>query len=458
MITLTRLLSKLEQYLFYFLLFAIPFQARKILWYQNWNFNEWQSVSIYATDLILLVLFVFWAKSTLRGRQIFNFKFSIFNKFSKLQFYKPDFWLIIFIIISAISIKNAISPQLAVYAWVKLLEFTLFYFYIKNYAVAKFGFVNSLLVIIGGGLFQAVIAILQFFKQSSLGLRLLGESVLSPDLTGIASFYNMAGEKIVRAYGATPHPNILAAYLFLAIFAFYYLWIYKNISKFYLFAYGLTLLAFFFTFARVAVFLFFFGFFAMGFPILINFAKVSKARFLTKEFLMGKILPIVLVTVLVTVAFTFFYQSEAISRVKISSGEEAVQMRIFYNKESLKSLNWFGVGSGNFVNWLMTKDPNLPRGLYQPVHNIYLLIYSETGIFGITAFILFLVFLIKDFIVRTKMNKLYHYSFLLIFLSFLFLGLFDHFLWTLQQGRFMFWLVVALLTFKLKDDIMVKQS
>ena len=73
--------------------------------------------------------------------------------------------------------------------------------------------------------------------------------------------------------------------------------------------------------------------------------------------------------------------------IKISSREEAVQLRIFYNKESLKSLNWFGVGPGNFVNWLMVKDPNLPRSLYQPVHNIYLLIYSETGIWGIVIYL-----------------------------------------------------------------------
>ncbi|HEY4474370.1 MAG TPA: hypothetical protein VJC06_00380, partial [Candidatus Paceibacterota bacterium] len=80
------------------------------------------------------------------------------------------------------------------------------------------------------------------------------------------------------------------------------------------------------------------------------------------------------------------------------------------------------------------------------VHNIYLLIYSETGILGITVFILFLVFLVKDFIASTKMDKLYHYSFLTMFLSFLFIGLFDHFLWTLQQGRLMFWLLCAVLT------------
>src|SRR3990167_5545840 len=170
-----------------------------------------------------------------------------------------------------------------------------------------------------------------------------------------------------------------------------------------------------------------------------------------------KLTKILVISTAVVVLFVIFYWPEAVSRVKISSGEEAVQLRIFYNKESVKSLNWFGVGAGNFVNWLMVKDPNLPRNLYQPVHNIYLLIYSETGILGISAFLMFLLFLIKDFVLRTRMKNLYNYSFLLIFLSVLFMGLFDHFLLTLQQGRFIFWLTVMLLTINRKDDIMIKQ-
>ena len=439
-------MKRFEQFLFYFLLFAIPFQTRKILWHQGWNFNEWQSASIYGTDLILFALFVFWAFNYFHGRKslnsVINVKSSVFN------IYNPSFYLLVFVVISAVSIKNSSSFYLSAYNVLKLVEFVAFYFYVKSYAVYKFGLNKSLLVLICGGVFQAIIAILQFFKQSSFGLKWLGESVLSPDLTGIASFYNFYGEKIIRAYGTTPHPNILAAYLFLTIFAFYYLWTYKNISKFYLLVYGLILLAFFFTFARVAVFLLFLNLLARVILVRLKF---------NKEYWNKKIGLILLTTSIVVLFFGGFYWPESISRIKISSEDEAVQLRIFYNKESVSSLNWFGVGSGNFVNWLMVKDPNLPRNLYQPVHNIYLLIYSETGILGISAFVLFLIFLIKDFISRTHLNKLYHYSFLLIFLSILFMGLFDHFLFTLQQGRFIFWLVAVLLTYHKDDDIIKAQ-
>src|SRR3989344_386065 len=169
---------KFEQFLFYFLLFAIPFQTRKILWHQNWNFNEWQSISIYGTDILLLILFGFWVFSRIKP---------------KIE--KYDYFLFALIVISAISIKNSSGHILSTYNVLKLIEFVLFYFYIKSYAIYKFGLVNSMIVLIGGGLFQAIIAILQFFKQSSLGLRLLGESILAPNMVGVASFYNLAGEK-----------------------------------------------------------------------------------------------------------------------------------------------------------------------------------------------------------------------------------------------------------------------
>ena len=410
------------------------------MWYQNWNFNEWQSASIYGTDILLLILFGFW----------------IFSRV-KPKVEKYDYFLFALIAVSIISIKNSSSYILSGYNVLKLIEFVAFYFYIKSYAVYKFGLTRPMMVLIGGGLVQAIIAILQFLKQSSLGLKLLGESVLSPDLTGIAAFYNLAGEKIIRAYGTTPHPNILATYLFLAIFAFYFAYLYFPLSRasgkrghFFLGSYSLMLFALFFTFARVALFLWFFGFFIRSCLI------VGKKRF-RKIFWSDenkiKLIKILAVSVAIVVVFGIFYRSEAISRVKISSEDEAVQLRVFYNKESVKSVNWFGVGSGNFVNWLMVKESNLPSHIYQPVHNIYLLIYSETGILGLGTFILFLIFLLKDFILKTKLDKLYHYSVLLVFLSFLFIGLFDHFLWTLQQGRLMLWLAISLLTIFKYNDI-----
>ena len=423
--------KRIEQLLFYLLIFSIPFQTRKILWQQSWYFNEWQSISLYATDLLLLALFGFWLF------KVKNFKF---------KFSKADYFLLAFIAVSAISLKNSSNAILGSYNLVKLIEFAAFYFYLKTYAVYKFGFTNTLWVLICGGLFQSVIAVWQFLGQSDVGLKILGESLLGSDMAGIASFFNTQGEKVIRAYGTTPHPNVLAAYLFLSIFCVYFIWFYKKVRHEYLLwvGYALLFFAFFFTFARVAIFLVGMNFIIRG--LLLTFRFKGK-------FWRGKALKVVWVTGLIILAFAALYWPEAASRLTISGQDEAVQLRMFYNSESLKSLNWLGVGPGNFVNWLMAEDPNLPRHLYQPVHNVYLLIFSEIGILGIFTFIAFLVFLVRDFILRTKMERFHHYSVMLVFSSFLFMGLFDHYLWTIQQGRFILWLILAILTIDENDDI-----
>ncbi len=437
-------LNKIEQFIFYFLIFAIPFQTRKLLWQQNWYFNEYQAIFIYGTDILMLVLFAFW----------------LFRR-PKLRVDRYDYLLLAFVVVSAFSIKNSSSHILSVWNVLKLIEFVLFYFYIKSYAVYKFGFSRSLFALIAGGVFQSVVAILQFWKQSSLGLRYFGESPLGPDLSGIASFYDFYGRKVIRAYGTTPHPNILAAYLFLAIFAFYFTYLYYHIyhrkevyhpklNIFLLASYPLMLLALFYTFARVMIFAWLAGFTIRACVVL---GKKKFRDIFAHGINRVKLTKILVISTVVVVLFGAIYWPQAISRGRVSSGEEAVQLRLFYNRESLKALNWFGVGSGNFVNWLMVKDPNLARYFYQPVHNIYILIYSENGILGVALFILFLVFLVKDFINDSKMSKFYHFSFLILFLSILFVGLFDHFLWTLQEGRLMFWLLCSLLTFNKINDI-----
>ena len=95
-------LKKLEQFLFYFLFFAIPFQARKILYYPGWYFNEWQSVSVYATDLILLILFVFWAVGK-RLRQSF--------------FHRDDYFFLGVLAGGAVSLKNSSDFFVGVSFW-----------------------------------------------------------------------------------------------------------------------------------------------------------------------------------------------------------------------------------------------------------------------------------------------------------------------------------------------------
>ena len=430
-----------EETIFYLLLFSIPFQRRVILWQQNWYFNEWQSFSAYYTDAILIALFLLWLIRHARVSRIPSFKLMI------TQIKSSDICLVLFLVISAISLKNAQSRTLGFLEWTKLVEFILFYFYVKYYALGRFNIFSSFLSIFVGGLFQSVIAIAQFLHQSDAGLRILGEEVLGLDLAGVAVFINNTGQKIMRAYGTTPHPNILAAYLFISIFSFIAWYFYdkriisKKIEILALALWGVVLFAFYSTFARTAIFIFFVG-------LIARFSVV----FLKKKSLLDNILKIKfrnlgIVIVISVVLFGLFFRSDVLSRLSLSSHDEAVSLRMYYNKEALKTgINWFGVGAGNFVDWFMVHEPYQPKWFYQPVHNIYLLIYSETGLLGIAIFMMFIIFTMKEFVMKSAIHYLPEVSIFIIFLSLLFIGSFDHFLWTLQQGRFMLWLVLALLS------------
>ena len=356
---------------------------------------------------------------------------------ASLLYHKYDWFLIIFLIISAISIKNAANEALGFYQLAKLAEFSLLYFYIKSNIGSIFNLMTSFFVFIASGLFQAVLAILQYVRQADIGLRFLGETVLKPEFFNVAIFV-AEGEKIMRPYGTLPHPNVLALFLFMAVFIYYFFYVENNKfshSKTGLVVYSILLFGLFLTFSRIIIFVWAVGVSLRWLIFNRKFSRIAKNLSLKK---------ITIATFSVLVLFSVLFWPQVMERLEISPQEEAISLRVFYNKVSLFEKPFLGVGLGNFVNWFKEINPGLAPNLYQPVHNIYLLIFSETGILGLAAFLLFLFSLAKNYF-KVKFGRPYHYSFLIIFASLLFFGLFDHFLWTLQQGQIIFWLVNGLL-------------
>ncbi len=439
-----RVLEKLESWVFYLLIFSIPFETRVIVAKWTQPFNEWTAGFVYGTDILLAAIFIFWLVRNLKAAKISNFKFQISKQILK----SPSLWLLLFFIISALSIFSSRIIGLSFYQLLKLAEFIGFYFYLRSAFGKIYKFREVLIVIIASGIFQAVIATAQYFKQGSLGLKLLGESPLSINATGVAVFI-ADGVKYLRAYGTTPHPNVLAAWLFLAIFAFYNYYLYfhskeKSYSgKFLLAGYPVLLLGLFFTFSRTII-----GLWALGaaIKVLLLFRKSFRGFLMaTKQY----VIFVVVITLVTGALFAAFFWPQVKSRVLISAEEEAVTQRVFYNKiaGSVTTAHpILGVGIGQFVPQLMVKLKHWPANIYQPVHNIYLLIASETGFIGLALFLLFLFFILYDFSRSGRFQKPYHFSFFILIFSFLLMGLFDHFLWTLQQGSLIFWMTLALIS------------
>ncbi len=446
--------NKLENWLFYIFIFAIPISLRHIFWFEPFNFIEWTSVYIYATDVLFIMLVVFWVFNSRRimvfnpdpgnqSRRFPQLRWDPFRYWVKDHNSSADTFLIIFVIVAGFSIWGTLDVQTAVFQWVKLIEGVVLYFYVKNYALKRFKLRHVFEAIVLGATFQSIIAIAQFMTQGGLGLKYLGESPLAPAFSGIAAFL-VDGTKIIRVYGTTPHSNVLALFLFISLGTFYSIAVYQKRSWLWHVCHAVILWAFFLTFSRVIIGLWVINFLIRSF--LIRFYKPFHIEFWLDSVMRRRSLKIFWVTIMVSMLFAVCYWPYVANRSVISSDDEAVQLRILYNQESLASgQNLFGLGMGNFVPWLMTQDLHLSREIYQPVHNIYLLIYSETGIIGIALFLLFLAFLLYDFYHRLGFKKLYHFSFALIIVSILIFGLFDHYLWTIQSGRLIFWLVLGFL-------------
>ena len=436
------MLLKLEKILFYVFLFLIPFQIRTTI---SWQGNEWDSMFLYLTDL-LLIGFLFLA---------------IINK--RISFKKSDILLFLFLIIAGISIFVSTDLGISIYRFIKLVEFVLLFVYInKSYRADRTYRTYS--VLIAAGLLQSALAIVQFYKQSSLGLKFIEAGQYLPGAPGVATFI-MGSEKVMRAYGSFPHPNVLAAFLLLAIFCFYYLWI-SNLIKgkfcymLYVICYMVCVFGLFLTFSRGPILVFIFismiFFLARFFQLRVQYH--TEERLLAGKRLMLLALFFVVFSVLSTIILMPYIKNRFFI---ISLQEEAIDLRFFYNKIGLaiiKEKPLLGVGIGNFVNFSHNYpafiraanamlsggqgDVEIPDWLYQPVHNIYLLIASEIGILGLIVFLLFIIMrLIRIPIRMTRIDN----PFLFLVICYLLLGLSDHYFWTLQSGGLMLWIALGLL-------------
>jgi len=92
------------------------------------------------------------------------------------------------------------------------------------------------------------------------------------------------------------------------------------------------------------------------------------------------------------------------------------------------------VGTGLGTSPLYQRNITNFALLHQPIHNIYLLVLSETGFIGLVLF-LFLIYLAVQSPLAIIRNTLY---------VILILGLFDHYFLTIQQGQLVLSLILGM--------------
>ncbi len=408
------------EWFFYLTILLLPTQLGLHFW-PDWTLVlgrrvDYLSPTIFLTDITILITLCMW----------FLQKQAIKNLIEKMKHTTA-----IVIIMTIGIVLNCIyssSPFLTLYKWGKVCEYLLFFYYIcvSKPSIKKITYVLGI-----GILYSSIIAIAQFYMQHTIGgiFWFFGERTFSGSTPGIAKVNwcwrtVSTCKELLRPYATFPHPNVLGGFLAtttpLLVLAFQKE---KNtlVRLFLLLSIAIGIFTMGITFSRSAWII---GVSALVFTLLYLYTK--------KKLLCWSIGLLCLVLLIIAWPYlqTLTAESESIF-IRLDLAEAAIKI--------FKDHPITGTGLGTFL----TELPHVLniRGLFflQPVHNIYLLFLSETGIVGIVLAATILGAIRKSFMI-TKQKKFILIPIVAIGL----LGLIDHYPVTVQQGQLLMTCFLAL--------------
>jgi hypothetical protein len=462
----------------------------------NGGFNEYMTMSIGWADLLMLAAIVIYTTKYILS-QVINPYYDLFNRKegrgeSPTYVSRETFYLLIFLGWVGLSIFWSQYRPIAVYRFLALSEIILFASVaVKCLKISKWLNI-ALFALILNGFLQSLLGIAQFVQNSSLGFRFLGESILGSNIEGVAKII-ISNEKHIRAYGTFPHPNILAGFLIIPLFLLLreiisrrliplykgetergsgtnfhnltpnlsllrrgrlnnvshetFLWFIPRSALIVILL--ITGIGFGLTFSRSAFLGLFVGLATYFFWIIFPWRSFKKSkvnfRYLVLPILVSSLIIIILMNK------TSFFSNQSL---------QERQLYEIVSYETISNHPLRGVGAGQTVINTYYAHPNLKSWQYQPVHNIYLLMFSELGISGFVFFLLW-IFSIMNWVNGEKNGSarvlLTNIVFYCMVFSFLIISLFDHYFWDIRQGTVIFVIPLIILFFELKKRKLDKE-
>ena len=399
----------------------------------------------------------FYTKYGIRQQTLIIQKFSIFNFKTK---YKIQIWWFILglVLTSVVSVFFALDKLLALYKFGWLIMGVGLFWLIISANYNKFKLIYFLLA---GIFLQALLGIWQFLIQSSFANKWLGIASHNPADLGV-SVIEIIGKRWLRAYGGLDHPNIFGGVIAIGILLLIgqisqKLEVDKKSKAILYILYSILYtcsVALFFSFSRAA----WLGL-IIGLIVIIVFAIISKNILLQKQ--LAKI-----ILVMGVLFFALFSQCQNLVITRVS-GEGRLETKSMTERVSLYQDYWQFIKK----NWLIGGSRNQKLGIIagirdqelgirenrQPVHNTFLLVWSEIGVFGLIFFVGLLVYALifnfplqkrdRQFLISKNKIKEYNYDKLFNFAILIFLIIFlnfDHWWWSLHFGVLFFWLIIGL--------------
>lgn len=383
-------LKKAIEYSFYLFVFLLPWQTKLILRPADTNFNE---ISLYVSHLLLLaILIIFFIYRIKRPENA--------GAISWL------WWSLAGLELAVLASFFVAPDQVLAFYYYLLFLMGVGVFYLLRDGTEDLGFeskhfdrIRIIYVFLTSIFFQALLGIYQFLSQDTLVSKYLGLASHDPGTAGTAVIETASG-RWLRVYGGMDHPNIFGGVLAITLIFAAYLLAKKKIirtkqeigeSIFLFVFYFVALFALFFTFSRTAWLAY-----AAGLAVLLISLIIQKDRWV-----LGRYLALVFFSGIMLFIVAYPYQSLVQTRIQ---GETRLEQKslnersdyLWQSESLIKSHYLAGVGVGNYPLFLSQAD-NFRRAPwdYQPVHNCFLLLWAECGVFALIFFISFLVMMVK---------------------------------------------------------------
>lgn len=412
--------EKLQRGIFYLLLVLLPTQLGLHFWLQ-WSYIsgiriDYLSPTLYLTDILILGLFLLWLWDWLPGKKYYVLRIKYYGKIY--------LFLALLVLLALLNVYFSLSPYISLYKWLKVAELGfLVWFVVRRVPTNPLSYLPTVLLV--PMFYESVLAVWQFFSQASVGgwWYWLGERTFNNVTPGIANAY-INGQLILRPYGTFPHPNVLGG--FLAVVLPLVLWQFLHNSR-KLTARTLGILSvvilgyttLFLTMSRAAILV------GLAATLMVLGQKLGR-----RKVWLGILGSLALLGIVLWPRFAALnIEAETVVARQQLNGvaiEQFVRSPIFGT--GLGTAPLYG-GISNFIHQIGGSNYALA---FQPPHNIYLLLLAETGILGLLGVLGILGRALKNGATRVPL------------LTILFLGLFDHYFLTLQQGQLIFSLILGL--------------
>lgn len=431
----------LHRTVFFWLLALIPIQLG-YHWWPDWSYIlgrriDYLSPTLYGTDLVIVLLLLLWGIDVLfrKGPASRN-GLPVFRAIS----FPAIVYAALFLVIAGLNIHAALRPEVAIYKWVKIMEFALLGIYVIS---SKARWQDAVAPLSIGVLYTSCIAVLQFVVQRSVGgpLWALGERTFALDTPGIARFdfcppplfYRNACTLMLRAYGTFPHPNVLGGFLaaLLPLISYRIIEMVGRLRKpaekrrllpLFIASAVFGFVGLIVTFSRTA-------WVAAGIGLVGAYVLLYRRSLLQGTGIQRGILVLLCAMLLGTAYYFRPIVSDAAVTQRLDLADAAATM--------WKDSPLFGVGLGNFLVRLPEYTVTRTASFLQPAHSIYWMLLAEGGVLGV---LLMAVGILGLFPHKIRGIPPIAISALLI----LIIGFVDHYPVTLQQGQLLLTLVGSL--------------